>query len=185
MTQPKVQLPRDGRLRRHRGFALSRGPEGRPGSTPKRLRPRRAQSRGAGQDRGALPSGVPAPAGCAAPAGLLRDAFPRERQAYFQTIVGKRVRPRPALPPARLPGLPSRVSGIQPGKAPGLCRGAPARPARRGLRSRGAPAAAPPVQVPAVTPHKTAHQRGDPRNLRPSVDGSPGPPAQEGASESS
>lgn len=59
MTQPKVQLPRDGRLRRHRGFALSRGPEGRPGSTPKRLRPRRAQSRGAGQDRGALPSGVP------------------------------------------------------------------------------------------------------------------------------
>lgn len=127
----------------------------------------------------------PAPAGCAAPAGLLRDAFPRERQAYFQTIVGKRVRPRPALPPARLPGLPSRVSGIQPGKAPGLCRGAPARPARRGLRSRGAPAAAPPVQVPAVTPHKTAHQRGDPRNLRPSVDGSPGPPAQEGASESS
>lgn len=185
MTQPKVQLPRDRPSPAPQGLCFVPGAGG-----PSRLHPQTFETPEGSEPGGGARPRSPAerrsrPCWLRRPAGLLRDAFPRERQAYFQTIVGKRVRPRPALPPARLPGLPSRVSGIQPGKAPGLCRGAPARPARRGLRSRGAPAAAPPVQVPAVTPHKTAHQRGDPRNLRPSVDGSPGPPAQEGASESS
>lgn len=189
MTQPRgCSCDGTDRLWRHRGFALCSGPGGspsprapqscRPGSTPKRLRPRGARSLGAGPDRRAPLSGVPAPAGSRRPRGPW-DSLPREPQAYFQTIVGKRVRPRPALPPAPAAqpqvSAPRRLQAQAAGRQPSSC-GPRSRGAFPGLR---ACTAAPPGQVPAAPPHRVArhHQRGDKKPLpeRGRGSGSPSP----------
>lgn len=138
----------------------------------------RARSLGAGPDRRAPLSGVPAPAGSRRPRGSW-DSLPREPQAYFQTIVGKRVRPRPALPPAR--AAQPQVSAPRRLQA----RAAGRQPSPRGPRSRGAfpglraCTAAPPGQVPAAALHRVArhHQRGDKKPLpeRGRGSGSPSP----------
>lgn len=88
----------------------------RPGSTPKRLRPRRAQSRGAGQDRGALPSGVPAPAGCAAPPASSGTHFLVSGRPIFRQLLESVSAPGQRFRRPGCQGCPAVSRGSSPGR---------------------------------------------------------------------